>query len=287
MNTPITPQTVAEPRLETHETKSKGEKLFNRFVYGGLAGVGTFFVTLFAAYELVHGRGRNFYNSSVKGLSKYIGEKAANIAVQTTVLMQGGNLMVLPVLWLENRKVKIVSGLNVMLGDKTPPEAVEQSPKQTATSLAEGRALAWGAVFVPLLTAYLTFEKTYTTFVDEFAQKVYRVAEKFNWNKPGIPMANSKAYRFGTLGAIDVFATAAAATLLYIGGHFFARKQEERHMRKELRTEGVLRDGDGVSAGEPQLGTAMDKAEKPTASVAGARAHGGTVHATGHELSQA
>ena len=50
-------------------------------------------------------------------------------------------------------------------------------------------------------------------------------------------MKETPAFRLGEIGAFDVFATAAAATILYIGGHFFARKQaEKKAVRAESKT---------------------------------------------------
>lgn len=295
MNHATAPHIPAEPKLEAKETKSKGEKLFNRFVYGGLAGVVTFVVTLLAAFEIKHGRWNPHYTRAVNRVEGWLKQvmpslasrKAAEIAVETTALMQGGNLMVIPVLLAEHHKVPIVSGLNVMVGDKTPPEAVEQAPKQTAMSLIEGRALAWGAVFSTLLAASLILPRTYGTFKAEFAEKIYHATQ---WVKRSLPnpatMKTSKSYQYGDIAAVDGFATAAAATLLYVGGHFFARKQEERHLRKELRAEGGLSlDTNGEAMAVKPEPALADKAARPAPSVAGSRAHEGVVHAAGqHEL---
>ena len=284
--TPSVTEAGAVAEIAAKPAKSKGEKLFNRAVYGGLAGVGTFFVTLKAAYELRYGRGKGWYESSVARLAKHIPETGARIAVETTTLMQGGNLMVLPVLLAEKHKVKIVSGLNVMLGDTTPPEAVEQGPKQTAMSLIEGRALAWGVVFSTLLTAFLVLPKTYEKFTDEIAQKVHNLAGRFNWNKAAEAIKDSKSYRYGELAAIDMFATAAAATLLYVGGHFFAKRHEEKKANQPVnRSHGLAV---AVETIEQDNAMAITNKDVPKRAILGEKEHIGILQqaAPTHHLLQ-
>ena len=63
-----------EPSATAKTTKSKGETFFDRAVYGGIAGVGTFVATIFLTYLLKYGSWKGFHNGLAtaieKGLSK-------------------------------------------------------------------------------------------------------------------------------------------------------------------------------------------------------------------------
>ncbi len=75
-------------------------------------------------------------------------------------------------------------------------------------------------------------EDKFAAFNDAFAEHV--VCKPFgkstHVNVNGI-MEETKAFRYGKIAALDVFATTAAATLLYIGSRIFAdRQSKERDM---------------------------------------------------------
>jgi hypothetical protein len=162
--------------------------------------------------------------------SPKLSEKIADEAVMTTALMMGGNAMILPIGAAEHYKVPIVSGLNVMMGDKTPPETIEQAPKQTWTSLIEGRLVAWSAVFAAIIGARVAVPKTFELFPNEVGSRAHELLQKMR-KRPVLTdeaMKQTKSFQYGHLGAFDVFATIAAASILYVGGHFFARKQAEK-----------------------------------------------------------
>ncbi len=249
--------TVGEPCVAQPKAKSKGEKLFDRVVYGGIAGVGTFVLTLFMANKFKNGdwAGPRYMRATAKvesALGRVLPEtwarKLGAEAIQTTSLMMGGNAMLLPIGLAEKHKTQIVNGLNVMLGDPTPPQAIAQTPQQTWRSLIEGRLLAWGAVFSALVGAGVLLPKTFETYCDEFAKRTHQVVQ---WAKRK-PMASELAmkattsYRVGSIAALDVFATIAAVVLLYVGGHFFARKQEEKKEKKENRVQHPPIQGDAM-----------------------------------------
>jgi len=253
LNQENTVQKPPEPALELAKGKSKGEKLFDRAVYGGLAGAVTFAITVPVTYLLkYHWKVKPHFDAAVDGLHRgmtkvfpAMGRKTADTALTTLALMQGGNLMLLPIAWAEKHKAKIVSGLNVMLGDKTPPEQIEQAPQQTMWSLVQSRLMAFGAVFATLKGAEAVIPKTLNTLEDEVGTQMCKLLEKpvarmgpvIENGKLTTGMVPTKTYAFGKIGALDVFATAAAATLLYVGGHFFARKQaEKKAVRAESKT---------------------------------------------------
>lgn len=202
--------------------KSIGGKVFDWITYGGIAGVGTFIVTLPLAYWQKYTPGRKFYHTASDALQRIgVSEKIAVNATETTNLMHGGNLMLLPVLGLEYFRTPIVTGLNRLFNDPTDPESVKDAPKQTVGSVLKGRLLAWTAVFVGFTGA----SKIIPGQMQAFENKVGEMTCKI-FKQPVI--AESKAYRYGQIGALDAFATITAATLLYTGSHFFAQRRQHR-----------------------------------------------------------
>lgn len=279
---PTTPTThEAEPCAATKPTKSKGERFFDWVVYGGIAGVGTFVATLYISNKFLNGTWAGpRYQKAVDALegymasvfSKSFARSAAQEAVQTTSLMMGGNAMLVPIAAAEHYKSRIVGGLNVMLDDKTPPEAVTVAPKQTARSLIEGRLVAWGAVFSALMGASLAVPKSFALFQNEVGERFHSLVQYMR-KKPPLPtleaMEKTTSFRVGKIAALDVFATAAGATLLYVAGHTFARKREERKQHPERRHTVLGGLPDAVEADAPM------KSEGPETTLEGARSHEG------------
>jgi hypothetical protein len=271
------------------KTKSKGEKFFDRVVYGGLAGVGTFFATLLIAEKFKNGdwagpRYQRTVNSMSKFLNRFCSEKMskeiAEQSVQTTSLMMGGNAMLIPIGIAEHYKKPIVSGLNVMMGDETPPEKIDQTPKQTWRSLIEGRLLAWVTVFATLVSASSLFKRTFQTYCDEFGEKIYKLTRWAKSDGLALDMKETKSYRMGNIAALDIFATAAAATLLYVGGHFFARKQEQKKEVRAARRQSAMgepRRDDATIVATPAE-ESLDKSE-PVAKIGGDKQHQGLMAA--------
>ena len=273
-----------EPLPEAKNTKSRGEKTFDRAVYVGLAGVGTFMATLGLGYMLKYGGWAGpRYNQAIDWTKKNLArvfspdtsKKVAEEAVMTSALMMGGNAMILPIGAAEHYKVPIVSGLNTMMGDKTPPEAIEKSPKQTWRSLIEGRLVAWGAVFGALISARSALPDTFKLFPEEVGARAHQVVQ---WARRAPVLASdamkkTRSFRVGEMAAFDVFATIAAATILYVGGHFFARKQAEKKMdRVEHRH------------GHHESLAVLDEAPKVArAQVAGEKRHDGVIKETARE----
>ncbi|MDX2095539.1 MAG: hypothetical protein SFW64_06345 [Alphaproteobacteria bacterium] len=262
MNEAASPETVAEPEVATKRTKSKGERLFDWLVYGGIAGVGTFIATVPLTYLLKHtAAGGVWYQKAVsgvrglleRGLSKPTSAAAAEDAVMTTVLMMGGNAMLLPVGLAEKHKVSTVNGLNTILGDTTPTREIEQKPKQTWGSLIKARIMAWFSVFATFTGASWAFPQTFATFKHEFAEGICTLFRKPVQVVKEHKMVPSRTYLLGQIGALDLFATAAAASLLYVGGHFFARKQEERRQHRAQGHGATLADWPDRAAAEVSI----------------------------------
>lgn len=262
--------TGAEPRA-----KSRGEKVFDRVVYAGIAGVVTFLVTLKLTHFLKYDHKAQFdkvVSGVHRGLQKIfpsLTRENADTITTTFALMQGGNAMLLPVAFAEKHKIRIVDGLNTALGDSTPAEQIEQAPKQTIGSLVKSRLVAFGAVVSGLLLAKKHYSKTMDMFeqqtgellCDTLNKPQFHMEPKMVEGVQKLVKKESKTFIYGKLAALDIFATAAAASLLYVGGHFFARKREEKMERKERRQQGVQGKAAGVTA-EP----VMEAAQQPIAS---------------------
>lgn len=283
------PKPVAAEAPQT-KTKSKGEKFFDRVVYGLIAGVGTFVVTVPVTYLLKHQpRIKPYYEKAVDWLhgklpAQYSRETADKI-LSTTALMQGGNLMLLPVGFLEKHKIQIVKGLNVTLNDPTPPEQIEMAPKQTWRSLIESRGLAWLTVFGSFKVAEKYAARTLVAFEEDMGDLACRVFNKNKMRKvvetvggvDKIVEHETKTYLFGKIGAWDMFATAAAVTLAYIGGHFFARKQEQKKEVRAARRQTVLGE---ARRDEETLDLPLDVSlakDTPAAQIGGDRQHQGVM----------
>ena len=289
----IAPEIIQDERNDATPPKSKGERVFDRAVYGGLAGVVTFITTLVIADALKHGRWKNFYAGATRWtqgkLDRFLPashntHKIAEQAVMTTSLMMGGNAMLLPIGLAEHYKVPIVSGLNTALGDATPPEKIQQAPKQTWWSLIEGRAVAWGAVFSALTAASLAFKETFEVFPKEVGERFRQMTQWIKREPYVAGMTESRSYRYGKIAAFDAFATIAAASILYIGGHFFARKHEEKKASLPVGKQRASLSLDAEPS-EPAVPEGEGK-ERPANAITRIRAHEGQLSAAPQQLTQ-
>lgn len=242
---------------------SKGGRLFDWITYGGLAGIVTFIITVPIANVLDRGaRFGRFHEWISNGVQKLGGgPKFSETVAETTRFMQGGNLMLIPVGIMENFRTPIVKGFNRLLNDPTDPKSIEDAPPQTLGSIIKGRAVAWGMVFTGLLGMNKMFPEQFTSFKEGFAELTCKVFRK----PTHLPSGEfSKTYKAGKAGAIDLFATATAASLLYVGSHFFARQSYEKKAEKAYikRKEQSTQPGDDKA---PDIAVKQDDtaAEKP------------------------
>jgi hypothetical protein len=147
-------QAHSQEHARSKRKPSKGEALFDGLVYGGMNYVGTFLLTIPVAYSLKNGVFKKAYTGAHEWLvRKGMGKDIAGKVLDTTMLMQGGNVMLLPIMAAEKHKRGIVDSLNKSMGDTTDPKSIEEAPQQDWWSLIKSRALAWGAVFVSFTTA--------------------------------------------------------------------------------------------------------------------------------------
>ncbi len=205
---------------------SRGEKIFNWVTYGGIAGLGTFIVTIPIVYWTKYGRGSNrFHEISSHLKSTGLSDQTTEQLMMTTATAQGGNLTVLPVKWAEDHKIAIVTKINDMLGEKTDVAELQSHQKQSWSSIVKARIVSWGVVFIGLkATEGIIGKDKFTQFENKFSEhlvcKPLGIATHINGER-------TKAFKYGKIAAFDVFATAASCALLYIGSRFFARKKSE------------------------------------------------------------
>ncbi len=209
---------------------SKGGKLFDLLTYGGIAGIGTFLVTiplanLFKPGGSFHGMDQWLRKSFTK---LGAGERLVDEATTVTNLMWGGNLMLIPVSIAEHFRTPVVKFFNRVLHDPTDPKSIEDAPPQTLGSILKARAIAWSTVFVGFTaTRHAIGDVRYEGIKHGMGSRW----AKFR-NQP-IDVHNPKSsYNFGYTAAEDVLATVSSATLLYIGSHFFAKRAYEKKVEK-------------------------------------------------------
>ena len=234
---------TAEHKASSPPRRSRGERAFDWITYGGFAGVGTFVVTVPFAYLLKHYPPMQpYYARAVDGMHRLLTKLPFGVSrarseqfVTTLALMEGGNAMLVPVAAMEHHKVALVEKLNHALGDAAEPGQVEQAPKQTWGSLLEGRMVAFGVVWGAFMATAKLVPKSFEMFEHEIGERVCQLFRKPTTRMVAGVEQETKTFIFGKLAALDVFATAAAALLLYVGGHFFARRHEVKREQKAER----------------------------------------------------
>lgn len=226
------PKTPAE--LEERRPKSKGGQIFDAAVYGAMNYAGTFFLTLFLANELKHGKTfEKFYKAADEKLIKMgVHEKVREPFLGAFITFWGGNVMVPIVRLAESFRTPIVIKLNEMTGDKTDPKKIKDAPKQTWGSLLHGRAVAFASVFALMVGTDQIFGdqyKAYSKNVGNFFSK------NFSHLFTKVKDPKAAAYNFGEIAALDMFATAASTALLYLSSHRAANKREKKIALREGR----------------------------------------------------
>ena len=183
-------------------------------------------------------------------------------AMLTTATFLGGNVPVPIIRQRERNKAKIVRKNNEKLGTADDVIQGEKNVKDEAPqswwSLIKGRVAAWAIVFITFagIGAKL-IPNTFKGLEKDFENRAGNVGGFIHKWKPGSQKffeatgkgpqleLNEKAalpagttdkqhqqmYRYkrlGNLAAVDVFATAMSATLLYVASKFFAKKAQEK-----------------------------------------------------------
>lgn len=244
--------------------KSTGGKLFDAITYFGIAGIGTFAVTIPIANMFKSGHRFHWFDQAMRktvrslGASEDIVEQFAN----TTNTVHGGNLMLIPVGIMEYFRTPIVNGLNRLFNDPTDPKSVEDAPPQTAGSIIKGRITSWATVFLAFTgVSLLAGRERFKAGLDSAGQFWCKLRNKPTEIMHNGEMIKSDWYNFGHTGALDALATASSATMLYVSSHAFAKKAAQKRMpiatgKSEKNPEAVPASADptipGTTVSQPQ-----------------------------------
>lgn len=238
-------QAQADAKALDTSKKTTGEKWFHNITYWAMNFIGTFAISGVIGYFLKYSDSKvPFANTSWKdgwksvsqtigdwkiGKEKKVGAETAENVLMTTALMMGGNLMIIPVKFMEKNKKGVVQYFNRKFGKPEEIEIYEKRhesvPTQSWGSLLKGRIVAWLTVFVSLqLASKVNAIKTKMGQFDNWCgEKLCQITGKpIEGSKDG----KSGTFRLGSIFGVDAFATAAAVLLLDVFSHAFIKKDK-------------------------------------------------------------
>lgn len=222
----------SEPAPAEAKPKSPGETHFDKRTYGWLAGVGVFVATMPVAYWAKYGSGAKWYNGATQKLvDKGMGQRSAEMFMNTMVLGSVGNLAIIPIKYFEDHKAEFIEKHNQELGHTDPTKFAPHAPPPSWWSLIKGRIAAYTAVGVALEgTSHIIGGDKFAAFENKFAE--YVVCKPLGQAMHDAAGQETKAFRAGKIAALDVFATASAAALLYFTSRAFDKKS---HQKKDAK----------------------------------------------------
>jgi hypothetical protein len=252
----------ARPELQAPKHKTKGEKLFDTFVYGGL-GYGVNFVSsVLVGYYFLKNGGKGFYQATEKivknvlnkGFSPEWAEKISHYATRISFLGAGGHLTMIPVKLLEDRKKRLVYWLNSKFfpGEyegKIPIKPLETMKDEDLPEVVEQPAkMSWGKMAARRLAIYLAVPALLAPFGkanDWMEGKVRSVLRKGASASARLTGSNTlakfeRSQRFNDyleVGAADIYLSIISAVMVNLtnGAHgFFGKKKE--HKKEEQKT---------------------------------------------------
>jgi hypothetical protein len=156
---------VAQPPAQ----KTKGEKLYDTFLYGGVGYVANFVLSVAVGHFFLKGGGRNFFNKSEKlaeeNLSKLMPAEAAHKVskegVRILALGAGGHAVMVPIKYLEDKKRRFVYWINRTFfpseyGTDAPNKPLSQLKDEELPQLVENPAhMSWGKTIMRRLAIYV------------------------------------------------------------------------------------------------------------------------------------
>ena len=149
-STPATASTVSQDQPKSSPTlppptMSQGEKLYNRVVYQGINYWLNLGLSLVVADYFLHGKGRPFYEKSMVNinhafrsvkLDHAIGEtamkRATDVALGFVSLNSGGNIILVPMKLMEDKKRPIVHWMNknIYHDQQLAPDGHQETPDE-------------------------------------------------------------------------------------------------------------------------------------------------------------
>ncbi len=167
---PLAPETLTPADIQKEKAAAKmspGEKWYNRIVYQGINYWLNLAMSMYVSDIFTHGggksdftfgRARNFYdrrlNQLTSGLTTLMGHKhqnaayrASEVTVATFTLNTGGNILLIPMKWLEDRKRPVVHWLNkhIFKEKQLAPDGHEETPDEIYIEQ-EQPPQSWGRV---------------------------------------------------------------------------------------------------------------------------------------------
>lgn len=178
---------------------SKGEKWFERIVYQGLNYWANLGISLVVTDFFLHGKGNKSFKNGVERSTRWLTKTTplqergakwlSEIALGTFSLNSGGNILLIPTKWLEDRKRPIVHWLNDKMGvDQTAPDGHKmtadeihiecEQPKQSWPRMIGRRGLAWGSTTAVGLALDRVLRRNGTPGTEVFTKGTVDIAGK-------------------------------------------------------------------------------------------------------------
>lgn len=241
--------------LADPQKKTKGEKLFDGFLYGGIGYFANFVFSVLAGHAFLKGKWQKGFEVSEqtfnKGFQKVFPEEwAKKISMESARILclgAGGHLVMIPIKMLEDRKKRVVYWLNSkffpneyggqvalkpasQMRDDELPEVVEQPSK-----------MSWGKTAIRRLAIYLGigFGLAPLNKVNHWAESkvktgIYKgvdAAQHITRSESLATLRNNKHFKdYVEVGAADLYISAIAAMLVKLtnGAHgLFGKKKEK------------------------------------------------------------
>lgn len=241
--------------LDAPQKKTKGEKLFDGFLYGGIGYFANFVFSVLAGHAFLKGKWQKGFEVSEqtfnKGFQKVLPEKwAKKISMESARILclgAGGHLVMIPIKMLEDRKKRVVYWLNSkffpneydgqvalkpasQMRDDELPEVVEQPSK-----------MSWGRTAVRRLVIYLgigfglaPLNKVNHWTEGKVKTGIYKgvdAAQHMTGSESLATLRSNKHFKdYVEVGAADLYVSAIAAILVKLtnGAHgLFGKKKEK------------------------------------------------------------
>lgn len=195
--------------------------------------VGTFISSGLIAFGILDNKW--YQNNVVKPLGDRIGQGASKNFNQTFWLMQGGNLMIIPMHYMEKKKDNIVQYFNRKFGTSEDVAAYEQKDtevtKRTWGDFIKGRIAAFLTVWASFTLAGKFWGEQMNKFEHGTGEKFAQLFKKPAFEQDGTtPTLMNK---IGRMFSLDFFATVAAVAILDGVAGFFSKHKQPKESSKE------------------------------------------------------
>ena len=238
--------------------KTTGEKYYGRLKF--MTGEG-FILALTAVFAYIANHGKSSYMGVPNGLQKLqnwikndltvkkipmqkmgrVGQLLAGSFASMIVTSWGGNFFAPVMKGFESVKHSLVDHFNQHYGKPGELEAgrerLSKEPKQTWGDVIKGRIASYGIVWAAFFSAMLLSGQKdgverFDRYEDWFGKKLAgftkdggKIANTPILERLHNPKATNKAYKFGRILALDIFATTAALVVWNIMNKFMAKKR--------------------------------------------------------------